>query len=85
MRSDTEKRLRALEERTAADLARRVDCSGYYLGSADHDADDEEEVYQDGTGLLVLRNRESGKVRGVFVDRRTDSEILRDGGDPIWL
>ena len=55
-----------------------------YIGLTDYDNGSWEELHYDQT-ITVLRNKNSGEVRGVYSDRRTDEEILAMGGDLAYL
>ena len=55
-----------------------------YIGLTDYDDGTWEEVHHDQT-ITVLRNKNSGEVRGVYNDRRSDEEIIAMGGDLAYL
>ena len=55
-----------------------------YIGLTDYDNGSWEEVHHDQT-ITVLRNKETGEVRGIYWDRRTDAEIKAMGGNLAYL
>ena len=81
MRSNFRKRLDELE--TETDWVADLDIVDY-IGLTDYDDGTWVEVHHDQT-ITVLRNKNSGEVRGVYNDRRTDEELLAMGGDLAYL
>lgn len=81
MRSNFRKRLDELQMETdwVADLD-IVD----YIGLCDYHDGNWVELHHDQT-ITVLRNINSGEVRGVYNDRRSDDEIRAAGGDLAYL
>ncbi len=82
MRRNIRQRLDEIEARETDWIAKMnvID----YIGLTDYDDGTWEEVHHDQT-ITVLRNRNSGEVRGVYNDRRSDDEIRAMGGDLAYL
>jgi len=83
VKADIKRRLDEIETATE-DWAAKLDVIDY-----DHILDDYsdkrwEELHHDQT-VTVLRNKETGEVRGIYNDRRTDSEIKAMGGNLAYL
>ena len=82
MRANIKKRLEEIESATS-DWAAKLEFIDY-IGLEDYDNGDWEELHFDET-ITAVRNRHSGKIRGVYNDRRTDDEILAMGGKLEYL
>lgn len=82
MKADQKNRLEELETATE-DWAAKLDIVDY-IGLCDYEDGSWEEIFFDQT-ITVLRNLETGEVRGVYNDRRTDAEIEAMGGDLAYL
>ena len=82
MRKDFEKRLVAVEDRTL-DWATKLDFVDY-VGLTNYEDGNWEELHFDRT-ITVLRHRVTNEIRGVYADRRTDEEILSEGGSLEYL
>ncbi len=83
MKADIKRRLDEIET-TTEDWAAKLNVIDY-----DHILDDYsdkrwEELHHDQT-ITVLRNTETGEIRGLYWDRRTDAEIAAMGGDLAYL
>ena len=55
-----------------------------YIGLTNYSDGNWDELYFDET-ITVVRNKNSGEIRGIFADRRTDDEIRAAGGDLAYL
>ena len=82
MRRNIDQRLTAIENRTL-DWATQLDFVDY-VGLEDYEDGNWEELHFDST-ITVVRNRHTGKIRGVYADRRTNEEISAMGGDLAYL
>lgn len=78
MKADIRKRLELIESK-CTDWISKLELIDY-LPLEDYDTSDEwKEVHHDQT-VTVYRNRQSGEIRGVYCDRRSDGEKLKEGG-----
>ena len=82
MREDFKKRLEYLESKTY-NWAAKLDMVDY-VGITDYDDGSWKEIHND-EFLTVVQNIETGEIRGVYQDRRTDAEIKSIGGDLAYL
>ena len=82
MRKIIEKRIGDLES-AGTDWITRLKYIDY-LGMSDYDDAGWEEVH-DENPITVFRHIESGEIRGVYMDRRTDEQILAEGGSLEYL
>ena len=82
MRSTFIRRLDEIEERET-DWISKLNVIDY-IGLTDYDNGSWEEVHHDST-VTVMRNKVTGEVRGVYNDRRTDQEIIAEGGNLEFL
>ena len=83
MRSSFTKRLDEIEARET-DFVAKLDIVDYDWELADYDDGAWEKVHVDGS-ITVVKHRQTGEVRGIFADRRTDDEIRAAGGDLAYL
>ena len=79
MKAGIKRRLDEIETATE-DWAAKLDVIDYDHILDDYSEDRWEELWHDDT-ITVLKNKETGEVRGVYWDRRTDAEIKAMGGD----
>ena len=77
MKRETERRLQALENNSTDHISRLLLID--YIGLDDYDNGDWTEIHHDST-VTVLKHSETGEIRGVYRDRRTDAEIVAQGG-----
>ena len=82
MTRDVEKRIAALESQKLDWISRLQFID--YLGLDDYDSGEWIERYREPT-ITVFENTETGEVRGVYLDRRSEDEILPEGGNPAYL
>ena len=82
MREDFKKRLAYLESRTK-DWAAKLDVVDY-ASIANYADGSWTEIHFDQT-LTVVQNIETGEIRGVYQDRRTDAERKSIGGDLDYM
>ena len=82
MRSNFRKRLDEIEARET-DCIAKLDVIDY-IGLEDYNDGNWTELHHDQT-VTVLRNKNSGEIRGVYNDRRSDDEILELGGSLAYL
>ena len=82
MKKDIEKRIGEIED-SGTDWISRLKFIDY-LGLTDYQDGNWEDVHHDDT-VTVYRNIETGEIRGVYADRRTDNEIVEQGGDLAYL
>lgn len=82
MKKDIEKRVGVLES-AGTDWISRLKYIDY-VGMSDYDDADWEEVHHENP-ITVFRHIESGEIRGVYMDRRTDEQILAEGGSLEFL
>ena len=82
MRKDIDKRLSEIEAKGTDWLSQLkfVD----YDSLEDYTSNEWEELHYE-RPIAVVRNRESGEVRGFYSDRRTDAEIVAAGGNLAYL
>ncbi len=83
MRASIKNRLDEIETATE-DWAAKLDVIDYDWILDDYSDKRWTEVWHDQT-ITVLRNKETGEVRGIWNDRRTDVEIKAMGGDLAYL
>ena len=79
MKASFKNRLDEIEAVTS-DWAAKLKVIDYDWILDDYSEDRWEEVWHDDT-ITVLRNKETGEVRGIWNDRRSDDEIKAIGGD----
>lgn len=82
MRKDIEKRLGDLES-ARTDWISRLEYIDY-LGMTDYSNGAWEEVHHENP-ITVFRHIETGEIRGLYSDRRTDAEIEDQGGSLEFL
>ena len=83
MKADIKRRLNELETSKATDWFGQLDVVDY-IGEEDYEDGNWEELHFDQL-ITVVRNIHTGKVRGVYNDRRTDGEIEAAGGDLAYV
>ncbi len=83
MKPSIRNRLDEIETATT-DWAAKLDVIDYDWILDDYSEDRWEELHHDQT-ITVLRNKETGEVRGIYKDRRTDAEIKEMGGNLAYL
>ena len=83
MKVDIKRRLAEIET-ASMDWAAKLPVIDYDWIMDDYLEDRWEELHHDQT-ITVLRNKETGEVRGIYKDRRTDAEIKAVGGDLAYL
>ncbi len=71
MRKDIEKRVSNLETATS-DWAARLEFVDY-IGLTNYADGNWEDLHNDST-ITVMRHIQTGEIRGVYLDRRTDNE-----------
>ncbi len=82
MKADIKRRLDEIEAREMDWFSKLLIVD--YDHVLDHYSKDEwQEVHVDGS-ITVVKHRQTGEVRGIFADRRTDDEIRAMGGDPAY-
>lgn len=82
MKADIKRRLDEIET-TKTDWVSQLDFVDY-IGLEDYEDGNWQELHFD-QFISVVRNIHTGKVRGVFNDRRSDDEIKAAGGDLAYL
>ena len=84
MKKETEKRLRALEDHDI-DWISRLEYIDYGISGEDYsDESVWEEIYIE-ESITVVRNQQTGEVRGHYLERRGNEEIAEAGGDLSYL
>lgn len=83
MRSDLKKRLAAIES-GSTDWISRLEVIDYLPLENYADGSNWQEVHHDQT-VTVYRHRDSGEVRGVYADRRSDRQKQDAGGNLEFL
>ena len=83
MRRNIRQRLDEIETRET-DFIAKLDIVDYDWILDDYSKDEWQEVHVDGS-ITVVKNRQTGEIRGIFADRRTDDEIRAAGGDLAYL
>ncbi len=79
MKASIKNRLDEIETATT-DWAAKLKVIDYDWILDDYSEDRWEEVWHDDT-ITALRNKETGEVRGIWNDRRSDDEIRAAGGN----
>ncbi len=82
MKADIKRRLDEIET-TLTDWVDQLDFVDY-IGLEDYEDGNWEELHYDQT-ITVVRNIHTGKVRGVYNDRRSDAEIMATVGSLVYL
>ena len=82
MKVDIKKRLDEIET-TRTDWAAQLDFVDY-IGLEDYEDGNWEELHHD-QFITVVRNIHTGKVHGVYSDRRSDAEIMATVGSLAYL
>ena len=82
MKADIKRRLDEIES-THTDWAVQLDFVDY-IGLEDYEDGNWEELHHD-QFITVVRNIHTGKVRGVYNDRRSDAEIMATVGSLVYL
>ena len=83
MKRDIEKRLSVIEGKQT-DWIGQVDYVDY-IQIIDYETDsDWIEVYRENS-ITVFRHAKTNEIRGAFYDRRTEAEIVAQGGDLAFL
>ena len=83
MRRNIRQRLDEIETRET-DFIAKLDIVDYDWILDDYSKDEWQEVHVDGS-ITVVKHRQTGEVRGIFADRRSDYEIRAMGGDLAYL
>ena len=83
MKADIKRRLAEIEMMSKTDWFSQLSTVDYF-GMEDYEDGSWQELHYDET-ITVLRNKQSGEVRGVYHDRRTDDEIEAAGGDLAYV
>ena len=83
MRRNIRQRLDEIEARET-DFVAKLDIVDYDWILDDYSKDEWQEVHVDGS-ITVVKHRQTGEVRGLFADRRSDYEIRAMGGDLAYL
>ena len=83
MKADIKRRLDEIEAREM-DWFSKLLIVDYDHVLDDYSEDRWEEVFFDQM-ITVVRHRETGEIRGIHNDRRTDDEIRQSGGDLAYL
>lgn len=84
MKKETERRLAELES-GGTDWFNSLSYVDYGVDGINYaDSDEWQEVHFDQT-VTVYRNNETDEVRGVYQDRRTEEEIVAQGGNLAYL
>ena len=83
MKADIKRRLAEIETATE-DWAAKLDVVDYDSMLDDYSEDRWQELHHDDT-ITVLKNKETGEVRGIYNDRRTNAEIEAMGGNLAYL
>ena len=78
MEKEIERRLDAIENRSL-DWANKLDTVDYGVLEVSYENDVWEELHHDNF-ITVVRHRETKEVRGYCRDRRSEQEILAEGG-----
>ena len=83
MKADIKRRLDEIETATE-DWVVKLDVVDYDSVLDNYSDKRWEELHHDQT-ITVLRNKETGEVRGIYKDRRTAAEIKALGGNLAYL